>query len=357
MRVIVIGGGFAGIYAVRALQRWSDAEVMLIEPRDRFVFTPLLHEVAVDVLHEPSVTHRYASIFHKHFRHIVRRAVRVNADERWVETDDGSRYEYDYCIVATGSTTRLPGALPVMTLKSLEDACAIRARLAKARSAVIIGGGPTGVELAAEIADYFHRRDVRGEVTLIHSRDSLLPGEDSRIQQAALDTLREKGISVVLGRRVETVRDGEVLAGKRYRADIAVWTAGVRPVGIRGLSEDGIAVRETLQVKSHDRVFAVGDTSGHAPTLAQAAVQQGTLAARNVLRHHRGKPLKPYRFRQKGFLVSLGQKNAAGTVYGFFIRGFPAWFIWRTVYLVKFIGVKSKLRMMKEYTIRLFRYE
>ncbi len=376
--IAVIGGGFGGIFAIKQLQtHFKEARIILFEPRGSFVFTPLIHEVATDVLHESSVTHEYSRIFRKNVEHIQKKAVKIDTKKQIVFTDTDS-YDYDYLIVAIGSRTRkLKQGLPVLELKDIEDALKIRKYLelsvkrggSQKLKCVIVGGGPTGVELAAEVMDFldYKMMKLKPEVTILQSGPSLFKGVNPKIQTIALNRLKKKGINVVFQTRVQDVEKGLINANvdevpKIFKADIIVWTAGVSPNLIASnvaKFKDRFVVKNTLQLENFPNVFSVGDVSyikeNPLPDLAQVAVQEGVHAAKNIIRIHKKKNPLPFRYNNKGFLISLGQGYGAGVIKGFVFKGRFAWFVWRTVYLVKFVGVKSKFRMACEYTLRLFK--
>ena len=368
-RVVVVGGGFGGVFAVRALERLlREHEIILIEPQGQFTFTPLLHEVAGGVFGPADVTVPYREILRRS-RHVRAAAERVDLDRKVVHAG-GHEYRYEYLILAYGvRTAQAPmGALP---LKTLQDAVLVRARMerlvrdaAEDPHVVVVGGGPTGVEVAGEAIDFLRFRcridGVAREprVTLVHGRDRLLTGQDRFTQRAVLRHARRKGIRVILGERVLEVRDGIVRLGREeIRADLVVWTAGVAANGIPGVDAP-VRVRRTLQIEGHPEAFAVGDASivmeAPFPLLAQVASHQGVHAAHGVARLLKGKGAGRFSWRSRGLLVSVGQRWGAGRVLGVPVAGFPAWFLMRTIYLFKFKSVRHELRMMRAYTVRLF---
>ncbi len=393
MRVAVIGGGFAGAYAIHSIQHASrDARITLFEPRSRFVFTPLLHEVAAGVLDPDAVTHAYADMFRHRITHVRELATRVDLAGKRVIAHDGSEHPFDYVVIAPGSrSSAAPGGAHVHTLKSVEDAVAIKEALernvaqAKARIAqgedaqgllrcVIVGGGPTGVELAAELNGflaYLLRKAgiaQQGEIVLVHSHAQLLPHEDGRLREIARKRLERKGVSVLTEARVERVGDEGLVARaqgeeRTIPASCIVWAAGIVANGIEVTGVEKVAgripVERTLQVKGCPFAFAIGDASRVVeeplPDLAQVATREGAHAGKNIARLSSGHDPHPFAYRSQGFLVSLGQGYGAGRIGKALVRGPLAWVMWRTVYVAKFLGARSKARIAKEYTLRLFR--
>jgi len=374
-RVAVIGGGFAGVYAIKELHRKKNVKVTLFEPRSRFVFTPLLHEVAAGVLHIPNITYAYTEIFSGHFRHVHAAVDEINLSTKKILAD-GTWHEFEYIIIATGAKTWLPKPLDVLELKTEEDALRIKKMVAKnireyektkdsrLLHTVIVGGGATGVELACELASCYHwMRDCDklhaiSKVTIVQSKQ-ILKGTDDKLRKKVVQKLATLGVDVIY-ERVNDVKKGSViLPNQTLEAGLVVWTAGVVPhaptIDIE-LEKGHIPRTETLQLPSHDFAFAIGDVASH-EKFAQRATREGTLAARNILRIMRKQAPVPFSYKSKGFLLSLGQKDGVGKTFGMLFSGFPAWFLWRTVYLFKFIGVRSKMRMASEYTIRLFKRE
>lgn len=370
VRIAIIGGGFAGTFAARELRKHlrKECSIILFEPRARFVFTPLLHEVAGGVLDEHAVTLSYKELFGNRVQHTRHKVRRIDLPKRQVIADKA--YPFDYIIIAPGATSRTSG-----TLRDFDDAMRIRSTIERQvkrgnTDCVVIGGGPTGVEVAGEVHDLIAfrlgREGMHGtpQVTLLQSRDELLPQFPPWMREAARHKLTAKGIAVVTGVRVQKAERGALhltVNGKRriLKCSSAIWTIGIRPAAVAGLKTP-VQVTATLQVKGCPYAFAAGDASAMdlpVPQLAQVASKQGEHAAKNIVRMIKGRRLQEFRFHDRGRLVSIGQKWAVGDVMGMAIKGFPAWFIMRTVYLFKFHNVRQEFRTAYEYTVRLFRRE
>jgi NADH dehydrogenase len=322
----------------------------------------------------------------------------VSLKEKYVETSQG-RIEYDYLVVGLGSTTNffaVPGAEEnCLTLKNLEDAKVIKNRCIelceqaihikdpevrkKTLRLVIIGGGATGVELAAELIEFFHhtlekyfcdkniRRDT--EIVLVHRDTELLSMFPVSLRKKSAKILQKKGIKVLLNTEVVRVdHDGvHTKDGKCLATSTPIWTAGVMPTPIhfdeeikneRGL----IPVEQTLNTKDFAEVFVVGDIAGYfdphtkksLPSLAQVAVKQASVVAHNIAVSIKNQPLKNFHYKHKGTMVSLGQWMAAGEISRFSFSGHLAWWLWRTIYLSKLISWQKKLKVAGNWTLNLF---
>ncbi len=407
LTIAVVGGGFGGTYAIKELDRLRqslslDLEVLLFEPRSGFVFTPLLHEVATAGLDTDHVRVPFTALYDGKpwIRHVHAAVSAVNPGKRLV-TAGGKQYPYDYLLLATGSTTNYYGnkglSRHTLTLKDEKDAENIRFRLeqalldaaqtrdpAKQRrflTVAVVGGGPTGVELAAEIAQFFRHRlrtlyrkvgKDAVQVVLFQGAPVLLPHASPRMQAAARRALERLGITVLCGAKVEHVHPGFLtyeLLGEQQKEPVGltIWVAGITPRTIPGCVESKFyQVNPDLSLIGHEDAFAIGDAACYdercmldpVPALAQVAVQEGTMAAQNIVRRIRGDRTEPFLYKSKGFLVSLGQKNAAGeieTPFGtVFLKGFLMWWLWRTVYLFKFLDAKQRVQNAMSWTGRLF---
>lgn len=406
LRVVVIGGGFGGVYTAKYLVpliKKGLVTVTLISKENHFLFTPLLHEVATGGLSPESVVEPLREVFRGTGVSVVAdHVVRISTNNRMVYGEGGT-YPYDYVVVATGASTRLPSfvtpqATWVYTLKSLADAQAIRNALIeqfekavalqtkherkKALSFVVVGAGPTGVETVAEIADftrialcaYFKDAGIQSDdvsITLVGSSVDVVPQFHPTVRDYVADVLKKKGIHLALGQAVSSVKDHQIVLDNQrgFPAALVVWSAGVIPVpptilGNTQQEQGGrIIVDHSLQVKGVERVFALGDVAafygGHGedrplPSLAQVAVRQAKVVASAIEAVCFGKTLPIFSYRIKGLLLSLGQWNAAADMFGIRFYGKGAWWFWRTVYLFNFTSWRKRFRVAMEWTINLF---
>ena len=396
-RVIVIGAGFGGLYVARALAaraRAGTIDLAIVNRVNYFLFTPLLHEVATGGLTPTSVTEPLREIFGGTPVRVLQGDVTaIDAARKIVRTTAGD-FAYDVAVLATGAENESYGVPGVdafgLPLKTLADAVRIRERVIEAferaeraetaeerdrlHAFAVVGGGATGVELAAELAEFLQGLDrahgrpapSAARIALVNAAPELLAQFPASLRAAAETRLRSIGVDVRNGASVAAISgQGIALAdGASIPAATVIWTAGVRPrppafegasVVIRG---GRVVVGADLRVVGADGLFALGDVAAiegaPTPMLAQAAVAQARVVARNVLATVRGAPLADFRFRPKGLLVSLGQWFAVGEVFSRALRGRFAWWLWRTIYLFKFASGKKRLRIAFEWTVNLF---
>lgn len=385
-RVVIIGAGFAGLWAARQLARAS-VDVLLIDRYNYHTFLPLLYQVAAAELEPEEIAYPVRSILRRlpAVQFLMAEVRGLDLTAHVVETAEGT-VPYDFLIVAGGSTTHffeVDGAGEyAFPLKTLEQGVALRNhvlrcferavheadadRRRRALTFTIVGGGPTGVEFAGALAelvrgplarDYpaLDLREVR--VVVVELMDTLLPGLPRTLCEYALARLRRMGVEVILEGRVRSVTPQALRleSGSAIPTDTVVWTAGVSGVAAEyawaiPLARGGrIQVLPTLQCPGHPDVYAAGDASyleldGRSlPMIAPVAIQQGTAAARNILRQLRGVPPAPFRYRDRGTLVTIGRNAAVAEVGGRAVTGFPAWVLWLGVHLVNLIGFRNRL--------------
>lgn len=385
-RVVIIGAGFAGLWAARQLARAS-VDVLLVDRYNYHTFLPLLYQVAAAELEPEEIAYPVRSILRRlpAVQFLMAEVRGLDLTTHVVETTEGT-VPYDFLIIAAGSTSHffdVDGAGEyAFPLKTLEQAVVLRShvlicferavheadaeRRRRALTFTIVGGGPTGVEFAGALAelvrgplarDYpaLDLREVR--VVVVELMDTLLPGLPQRLCEYALARLRYMGVEVILGGRVRSVTPQALglQDGSAIPTDTVVWTAGVRSVPAEDawalpLTRGGrIQVLPTLQCPGHPDVYAAGDAAyleldGRSlPMIAPAAIQQGVAAARNIRRQLRGVPPAPFRYRDRGTLVTIGRNAAVADVGGRAVTGFPAWVLWLGVHLVNLIGFRNRL--------------
>jgi NADH dehydrogenase len=394
--VVIVGGGFGGIYTARYLQPLIEAgkiDVTLINKTNYFQFTPLLHEVATGGLTPMSVVEPIREIFRKGKVHFIQDEVKsINIQEKQVTTVLRT-IGYDFLVVSSGAVTNYYGTLGAeentLTLKNLNDALTIRRTLIDAceqaahiaddterrrlLSVVVVGGGATGVELAAEIVEFMketlcsyygstcHLKKDDMQVTVVAASPDLLPPFPLTMRIIAKNELIRKGIKVMTGETVTEVRQHRIIFADKSFVDAGtiIWVAGVKPMspdipGIEKEKNGRIKIDEFLRVAGKTDIFTIGDVGGTAPMLAQVAVQQGKITAQNIKASIENKPLTPFKFHEKGLLVSLGQWYAAGKIFGLTMKGPLMWFIWRGVYLFNFHSWRKRMKILAEWFLNLF---
>jgi NADH:ubiquinone reductase (H+-translocating) len=397
-QVVIVGGGFAGLWATRALAA-DDVDITLVDRANHHLFQPLLYQVATAGLSAPAIA--------APLRHILRRQrnVRVLLAEvngidlraRRVSLVSGDTLAYDYLLVASGATHAYFGhddwAPHAPGLKTLDDALEVRRRLLLAferaeaansdaeRDAelhfAVVGGGPTGVELAgtlAEIArhtlrDEFRRIDPhRAQVRLIEAGPALLASFPAELQDKTRDQLKRLGVEVLTGTPVSAITAQGYWLGDRFvPCKTVLWAAGVAasPLGRLLAAGQGAAlldragrvkVAPDVSLPGHPEVFVAGDlacltqANGRpVPGVAPAAKQMGAHVAANIRAHRAGRPCKPFVYRDYGNLATIGRMAAVVDLRGLRFSGLPAWWFWLAAHVVFLIGFKSRLVVLIEW--------
>lgn len=387
-RVVIVGGGFAGINLAQALKKQA-VQVVLIDRHNYHTFTMLLYQVATGGLEPDSIAFPLRKMFKRQRNLIYRMAdvLQVNADKHLLYTSIGEVH-YDYLVIATGSQTNFFGMKGLEAnafgMKSIPESLDLRSAVLQnfekalltsdlqEREAlmnfVIAGGGPTGVETAGALAelkkhilpvDYPELDLRRMQIHLIEAGDKLLNGMRNESSANALESLERMGVNVWLNARVESY-DGltvKLAGGKTLLARMLVWSAGVKGAPIRGLEEslgpgNRFMVDQFNRVKDRQDVFAIGDVAlmtadpgypkGH-PMMAAPGIQQARLLARNLLALIKGKNLSPFRYTDKGQMATIGRNKAVAEIKGWRFKGFAAWFLWMGYHLYALAGFRNRL--------------
>jgi NADH:ubiquinone reductase (H+-translocating) len=400
-RIVILGAGFGGLYTARHLQktlRGTDSgEVVLIDRHNFHLFTPMLHEITAGKI-EPRHVVWPVRLLGRRWRltFLERQVEGIDLDGRRVLTDRGPE-RYDLLVLALGSVTNFFGLDPppqLFQFKELRDAVRLRNHLigcferaeqetdsTRRRTLltfIVAGGGCTGVELAAEVHDLIFTsvlRFYRGidpteiRIVLLEATRRIIPCVGESLATLALEKLRRKRVEVQLETPVtELLPDGVALStGEKIRAGTVIWTAGVRanpiiealPVPKDNLGR--VQVNQYLALPDYPDVYVLGDcahcddppTGQPLPPTAQVAVQQARVVAMNLARRLRGEALDPFQYRHRGDLVSVGSRYAVAEIRGIRFAGLFAWFLWRTVFLAKMIGMKNRIRVGLDWAIGL----
>ncbi len=399
-RVVIMGAGFGGLWAARALAQFP-VDVLLIDRNNYHTFLPLLYQVAAAELGPEDIVYPVRSILRRlpNADFALAEVSKVDFRARWVETD-GTSIPYDYLILAAGSTTHFfgvpGGAEHAFPLKTLEQGIRLRnhiltcfERAAKSGSAearrrlltfVIVGGGPTGVEFAGALAELlrrplvqdFPRLDFReARVVLLEAAESLLPGLAERLRAYALARLRRMGVEVLLKAAVDRVtgQAAHLKDGSTLPSETVVWTAGVRghPLaetwGLPTVRSGRVATLPTLQVEGHAEIYVIGDLANFEeggrplPMIAPVAIQQGRAAAENIKRQVSGQAPLPFHYRDRGAMATIGRNAAVAYLAGQAFTGFPAWLIWLGVHLFNLIGFRNRIIVLINWAWDYFLYE
>jgi NADH dehydrogenase len=393
-KVVVIGGGFGGLQCAKAL-RGRPVDAVLVDRQNYHLFTPLLYQVASCLLNPAEITAPLRKVLRDAPNVRYRRGDVAHVDfaGKRVHLADGAVLDYDYIVVATGSVNNYYGNDAVerhaLGLKDLGEALQLRnhvlACLERATTTTdvdersqlltfcIVGGGPTGVEYAGALAElvrlvlpheYPEIPSSSVRILLLEGGDRLLPMFVPRLSAYARRQLEQRGIEVRTGTLVASADDkGVVLRdGTEVPTASMVWTAGVRPNDVAHDVPQRLEVDDHLRVVDADGAFAIGDVAAaydkHGkvlPMTSPPAMQAGRYVARQILD---GGGRRPFRYRDKGTLATIGRRAAVGQVWRFRFRGFPGWLVWLVVHLYYLVGFENRLRVLMRwgwYYVRLDR--
>lgn len=390
-QIVIIGGGFGGLAAAKALIKRLDqsAKLTLIDQKNHHLFQPLLYQVATAGLSPAEIAAPIRSILEAGSNAVdvlMERVVKIDRTLKTVFFESGPSITYDWLLVACGATHSYFGHSEweehAPGLKTLEQATEIRRRILeafeKAESTsdaklrrelltfVVVGGGPTGVELAGSIGEIsrqtlckdFSRIDPTStRIVLIEAGPRILPSFSEELSRRAMRDLEKLGVTVWTSMRVTDITSEGVRLGEEFvSAKTVLWAAGVKPSPIGamlGVPLDKLGrveVDEMLRARGSEDVFVIGDMAnfkdesfGVLPGLAPVAMQQGRHAARNILNLLRDKPLLPYRYTDKGQMATIGRRKAVTEFKGIKMTGLMAWLAWLFVHIYYLIGFRSKV--------------
>ena len=391
--VVVVGGGFAGLAAVKTLSKVKPpVRVTLLEQHNYHLFQPLLYQLATGLVQPADIAHPVRGIVRRYRRTSVRMATvsGVDLDAREVLTDEGRRFGYDYLILAAGATTAtfgIPGvAEHSFPLKTMPDALRLRAHLLRqfeqaendpsvidqgALTVVVVGGGPTGVEMAGALHELFKHVLVhdfpdiditQARVVLLEATDHLLAPFHPSSRKHAAEILHKRGVEVRLGQALERATPDEVRLkdGTVIPTRTLVWGAGVRAnpladvLGLEQTRGGRILVGDDLGVPGRPEVLVVGDLAGAGdgkggllPQVAQPAIQEAKHAALQVQHSLDGTPRTPFAYKDRGIMATIG-RNAAVTELpsGARFKGVLAWYMWLVLHLAYIVGFRSRISVL-----------
>jgi NADH dehydrogenase len=394
-RVVIVGGGFGGLNAANALRR-SGFPITLIDRRNFHLFQPLLYQVATGGLSPADIAAPLRSLFahHQNVRVLKAEVTDIDLDRRELSAD-GSTIPYDYLVLATGATHHYFGhdrwSHWAPGLKTLEDATSIRARILDAferaecepdqgkRRALltfaIVGGGPTGVELAGAIGELaretlahdFRSIDPRtARILLIEASDRVLSSYPPDLSDRAVKALSELGVTVWTTMAVTNIEEGHLEVSRGGETQIVeaatlLWAAGVKasPLGAKlGAAMDRagrIRVESDLALPGHPEVFVIGDLASVTqegatlPGVAPVAMQQGRYVARSIQAKAAGRRVPPFRYADRGSLAVIGRARAVALVFGKKFSGFPAWLLWLFVHLLYLVEFEDRVSVFLQW--------
>jgi NADH dehydrogenase len=399
-RIVILGGGFGGLYAAKTLSK-TDASITLVDRRNYHLFQPLLYQVATAALNPSDIAAPIRAVLRKQKNAsvIMGDVQAIDTEHRIITMADGE-LAYDILIVATGAThsyfshpeweENAPG------LKTIEDALEIRRRVLRAFEAaeretdperqkawltfVIVGGGPTGVELAgalSEIARQTMLRDFRrinpssARVVLVEGKERVLPPYPPTLSAKAADQLRSLGVEVLANAVVTRITDHEVCVGETtIPTRMVLWAAGVqasplaKSLGVPLDRAGRVLVEPDLSIPDHREVFVVGDLAAVknddgslVPGVAPAAIQEGIHTAKNIARMIDGQPTLPFRYRDKGSLATIGRAAGVADFGRLKLSGFIAWAAWLAIHIFFLIGFRNRVLVILQWAWAYLTYQ
>ncbi len=402
-RIVIIGGGFGGIALAKKLSK-KEVQVVLLDKNNYHTFQPLLYQVSTGGLEPDSIAYPLRKVLkdYPNFFFRLTEVRQVLLESKSVSTSIGM-LEYDYLVVATGANTNFFGQEQIekhsMAMKSIPQSLNLRSLILEnfeqalltdalhERDAlmnfVIVGGGPTGVELAGALAeikkgilpkDYPDLDTRRVQINLVQSSDRILKEMSEKASEKAEDFLEGLGVQIWKNTRV-TDYDGKTVRTKTdliFETATLVWAAGVKGALLKGLdasdllvSCNRLKVNEFSQVLGLDGIFAIGDIAcmvsednpfGH-PMMAQPAIQQGSVLGDNLIRLLENKPMKPFFYKDKGSMATVGRNKAVVDLPHFKFQGVFAWFVWMFVHLFFLIGFRNRMVVFVNWVYNYIRFD
>ena len=397
-KIIVIGGGFGGLSFLQKARK-SKNEFILIDKTNHHLFQPLLYQVATAVLSPADITVPLRNLFknNKNVKTILSEVKEINKEKKEVTLDNAEVINYDKLIVSAGSSYSFFGKNEwskfAKGLKVINDALDIREKILKAfekaenekderirkkyLNFVIVGGGPTGVELAGSIAEIAYKNMTKefrnfsskdANIYLLEAGDRILPSYSENLAKKSYKYLIDLGVKVMTKERVENIEEMKVTTNKQViYADNIIWAAGneasslIKHLDTETDNEGRALVNRDCSIKEDNEVYVIGDAanfitaSGESlPGIAPVAIQQGRYVAHNIKKNIEKENRKPFKYSDKGTMATIGRFKAIGVVGNFELAGFTAWLFWSLIHLVYLIGYRSKILVAIEWIFAYF---
>lgn len=402
-RVVIVGGGLGGLHLAQSLRN-TDFQVVLVDKNNYNQFPPLIYQVASAGLEPSNISFPFRRMFQgwKNFFFRLGEVKSIDPAENAIQTTIGTIH-YKYLVLAAGATTNFFGNDNVerhtYPMKTVTEAMSLRNKIfenleraetednAERKQAlmniVIVGGGPSGVEIAGVLAEMketviprdYHDLDVDAmNIYLVNAGDRLLQAMDLKSSYRAENDLREMGVNIILNKAVVDYKDKTIVLqdGNTIASETVIWVSGIKANAIEGIPYESVGRGNRIitdiynKVKGMENVFAIGDQSfvegdgeypnGH-PQLAQVAIQQAGNLATNIIRMEEGKELKKFRYRNLGTMATIGRKKAVVEIGKLKFGGFAAWLLWLLVHLRSILGVKNKTVVFLNWMWNYFNYK
>jgi NADH dehydrogenase len=403
-RVVIVGGGFGGIQLAKSLLKNKNFQVVLVDKQNYHTFQPLLYQVATGGLEPYSIAYSIRHIFRKKENFYFRMAEvqNIDTDADSIHTNIGD-IEYDHLVIATGATTNLFNfeniKRQLFTLKTVPEALNMRsffiqnfekalltdstAEKESLMNVVIVGGGPTGVELAGalgEMKKYVLPHDYpeldlrRMNIYLFERQPRVLSNMSEKSSKATQKYLEQLGVNVFTSTSVNSYDGDTVIYGDESTlilADTLIWTAGIKGNVIDGIDKNKILRGDRIKtdvfnkVDGYDNVYAIGDIAamitedtprGH-PQVAPVAMQQAKNLAKNFIATSKGKTLKPFKYKDQGAMATIGRNRAVVDLDNWKFHGIFAWFVWLFVHLLSLVGFRNKVSVLMDWVYNYFTYD
>jgi len=397
-KIIIIGGGFGGLSFLQKARK-SKNDFILIDKTNHHLFQPLLYQVATAVLSPADITVPLRNLFKndKNVKTILSEVKEINKEKKEVTLDNAEVINYDKLIVSAGSSYSFFGKNEwskfAKGLKVINDALDIRDKILKAfekaenekderirkkyLNFVIVGGGPTGVELAGSIAEIAYKNMTKefrnfsstdANIYLLEAGDRILPSYSESLAKKSYKYLVDLGVKVMIKERVENIEEMKVTTNKQViDADNIIWAAGneasplIKHLDTETDNEGRALVNRDCSIKEDNEVYVIGDAanfitaSGESlPGIAPVAIQQGRYVAHNIKKNIEKENRKPFKYSDKGTMATIGRFKAIGVVGNFELAGFTAWLFWSLIHLVYLIGYRSKILVAIEWIFAYF---
>ena len=397
-KIIIIGGGFGGLSFLQKARK-SKNDFILIDKTNHHLFQPLLYQVATAVLSPADITVPLRNLFKndKNVKTILSEVKEINREKKEITLDNAEVISYDKLIISAGSSYSFFGKNEwskfAKGLKVINDALDIREKILKAfekaenekderirkkyLNFVIVGGGPTGVELAGSIAEIAYKNMTKefrnfsskdANIYLLEAGDRILPSYSENLAKKSYKYLIDLGVKVMTKERVENIEEMKVTTNKQViDADNIIWAAGneasplIKHLDTETDNEGRALVNQDCSIKEDNEVYVIGDAanfitaSGESlPGIAPVAIQQGRYVAHNIKKNIEKENRKPFKYSDKGTMATIGRFKAIGVVGNFELAGFTAWLFWSLIHLVYLIGYRSKILVAIEWIFAYF---